>query len=116
MRRLVGLGLPSGVRALLEPKIEEEGVTLLRKTKVVNFDQGSIEIYNRKLGTSHIRDFDSVVIAVHHESNNKLYLDLEGKVKELYLIGDAKEPRLIKEAVSEGNHVPFLVEQQKVGV
>ena len=48
---------------------------------------------------------DTVVISPGMEPVNKLYEKLKDSVKELYLIGDAKEPRKAIDAIYEGAHV-----------
>jgi len=48
---------------------------------------------------------DTVVISPGMESINNLYEKLKDSVKELYLIGDAKEPRKAIDAIYEGAHV-----------
>lgn len=45
---------------------------------------------------------DTVILAVGAASNDSLAGELEGKVKELHIIGDALKPRKITEAVREG--------------
>jgi len=102
MRRLVGLGLPPGVRTLLEDRLKERGVEMVLRAKVVGFAKGAVVVEERKSGQKTIGGFDAIVIAILHKSDDRLYRELEGKVKELVAVGDAKQPRLIKEAVAEG--------------
>jgi 2,4-dienoyl-CoA reductase (NADPH2) len=45
---------------------------------------------------------DTVVIAAGARPDNRLYEELKGRVAEVYLIGDAKSPRKVLEAVAEG--------------
>jgi 2,4-dienoyl-CoA reductase (NADPH2) len=45
---------------------------------------------------------DTVVIAAGARSENRLYEELKGRVAEVYLIGDARNPRKALEAVAEG--------------
>jgi 2,4-dienoyl-CoA reductase-like NADH-dependent reductase (Old Yellow Enzyme family)/NADPH-dependent 2,4-dienoyl-CoA reductase/sulfur reductase-like enzyme len=45
---------------------------------------------------------DTIVLAVGARSNDVLMHELKDKVKEIHSIGDAKEPRLIVDAVHEG--------------
>jgi 2,4-dienoyl-CoA reductase-like NADH-dependent reductase (Old Yellow Enzyme family)/thioredoxin reductase len=45
---------------------------------------------------------DTIIFAIGARSKNKLAGDLKGKMKEVYVIGDAKQPRRIRDAVSEG--------------
>ena len=45
---------------------------------------------------------DTILPALPLTPNMKLYESLKGKVKEIYAIGDCKEPQLIADAVSQG--------------
>ena len=45
---------------------------------------------------------DTVVLAIGAAANNPLQEGLEGKVKELHVIGDAVKPRKLTEAIREG--------------
>lgn len=45
---------------------------------------------------------DTIAIAAGYQPNQSLYRELKGKVRELYLIADSKEPRSIFEAIHEG--------------
>ena len=45
---------------------------------------------------------DTVVIAAGARPDNRLYEKLKGRVAEVHLIGDAKSPRKVLEAVAEG--------------
>lgn len=47
---------------------------------------------------------DTVVVAVGLEADSRLSAELEGKVSEVYTIGDCISPRRIMEAVEEGFH------------
>ena len=45
---------------------------------------------------------DSIILAVGYRPDNLLYQALEGKVPEVYCIGDAAKPQRIREAMSDG--------------
>lgn len=51
---------------------------------------------------------DTIVLATGYSSNRAVYEALKGKVPELYLIGDARNPRKIANAIHEG---AFVAEQ-----
>lgn len=55
-------------------------------------------------------NFDKVVIAAGYLSNNELEDELEGKVKDLSVIGDAASPRKILDAVHEAYHMIRLMD------
>jgi len=59
-------------------------------------------VYVEKDGEETLLPADTVVLAIGATANNTLATELEGKVKKLHLIGDAKKPRKITEAVREG--------------
>lgn len=48
---------------------------------------------------------DTVVLAVGARAENALFYQLEGSAPEMYLIGDAREPRKAMEAIHEGFRV-----------
>ena len=60
-------------------------------------------------GTRKIEGFDTIVLAVGSKSDNHLARELEGKVPELYVIGDASDPREALEAVYEGEEVALRI-------
>jgi 2,4-dienoyl-CoA reductase (NADPH2) len=48
---------------------------------------------------------DTIVTALPLKPNTELYKTLEGKVPEIYNIGDCREPSLIINAIAEGNRI-----------
>ena len=43
-----------------------------------------------------------MILAVGYRKNDDLFKALEGKVSEVYCIGDSSEPRRIMDAINEG--------------
>jgi NADPH-dependent 2,4-dienoyl-CoA reductase/sulfur reductase-like enzyme len=52
-----------------------------------------------------ISGIDTIVLAMGVKSVNKLEKQLKGKVAEVYVIGDASEPRKVVDAISEGAEI-----------
>ena len=52
---------------------------------------------------------DTIVLALGSKPENQLYYDLSEKILSLHLVGDAKEPREIIEAVSEGFYAAYYL-------
>ena len=52
---------------------------------------------------------DTIVFAVGSKSDDKLYYDLCDKVTNLHIVGDAKDPRQIMHAVSEGYYAAYYL-------
>ena len=52
---------------------------------------------------------DTILIAAGSQKNKELVQDLQGKVKELYVVGDCTEPRRIQNAVYEGADAGLMI-------
>jgi 2,4-dienoyl-CoA reductase (NADPH2) len=52
---------------------------------------------------------DTIVTALPLKRNTELYQTLEGKVPEIYDVGDCREPGLIINAIAEGNRIAKLI-------
>ena len=68
----------------------------------VNEITGKGVIITTKDGQNQTIEGDSVVLALPYKPNTELYESLKGKVAEIYIVGDSKDPRLILDAVYEG--------------
>lgn len=88
----------------LKKRLNDKRVRIETSTKVIEFDRRTILLEGPK-GKSKITDFDSIVLASGFEADQTLLSDLQGKVPEIHTVGDAKEPREIIDAVSEGYEV-----------
>jgi thioredoxin reductase len=73
-------------------------------TKVIEFLTDGVKAEKDGKEIS-LTGFDTIIIAVGAKSVNNLKQELDGKVPELYVIGDALEPRKAIEAIEEGASV-----------
>jgi len=48
---------------------------------------------------------DTIILAAGAKSDDKLFEQIKGKIKEVYRAGDCVEPRQIGEAVEEGMRI-----------
>jgi 2-enoate reductase len=74
---------------------------LLTSATCEEIKEGSV-LVNTAEGKKETIPADTVIIAVGYEANDRLYKALEGKVSEIYCIGNSAKPRRILEAVNEG--------------
>ena len=81
--------------------LNKAGVKILKGTKITRFDGAKAYVQDGD-GEKMIGEFDSVVVAVGTRSINELEPQLRQKGIELRIIGDAKKPRQLFEAVREG--------------
>ena len=86
-------------------RLQEKQVTLLTGTRVIGVGKTHAVVEDAS-GTRRLEGFDTIVTAVGADSpNNSVYENLKGKIEELYLIGDAAQPREIIDAVYEGEEI-----------
>lgn len=76
--------------------LTKKGAVSHLNTKVVAVEKGKVVLDNGSIAV------DSVVVAIGYEPNNKLEKELKKTFKEVYTIGDAKSPRRVLDATSEG--------------
>ncbi len=88
-------------RRRLMDGLRSKKVTLLASATCEEIKEGSV-LVNTAEGKKETIPADTVIIAVGYEANDRLYKALEGKVSEIYCIGNSSKPRRILEAVNEG--------------
>jgi len=89
----------------LKQRLAQKGVAVLTSTRVKALGKRYVMIEDAS-GVRKLDDFDTIVLALGSEkSNDTIYKNLEGKVSELHVIGDARQPREIVDAVYEGEEI-----------
>jgi pyruvate/2-oxoglutarate dehydrogenase complex dihydrolipoamide dehydrogenase (E3) component len=89
-------------------RLKEKGITILTSTKVKELGKGYAVVEDTS-GVRKIDGFDVIVLAVGSTPNDRIAKGLEGKVPELYVIGDASQPREALEAVYEGEEIAIKI-------
>lgn len=92
----------------LKDMIRERNVKTYCKAKVTEITENSVSY--EKEGKIEVIPCDTVIIAAGYKANHELEQVLEGKVKELAVIGDAEAPRKILTAVHEAYHAIRVME------
>jgi len=92
----------------LSQRLDRKGVSILTSTKVKELGKGYALVQDSS-GTRKIEGFDTIVLAVGSRSDDHLVRKLEGRVPELYVIGDASDPREALEATYEGEEVALRI-------
>jgi len=86
----------------------EYGVQIETETSMVEFlDDGAIISKNGKI--AQLSGFDTIVLAMGTKSVNDLKGQLEKKIPEVYIIGDALAPRKAIEAIEEGARIALQI-------
>ena len=99
---VLGSGMVDVLQAHLFMWFEKKGVRLVSGVKeYVEITDKGLTIVNRQ-GERETLEADSIIPALPLKPNLGLLKDLEGKVPEVYAVGDCKEPLLIVDAIGTG--------------
>ncbi|MFC1821401.1 FAD-dependent oxidoreductase, partial [Thermodesulfobacteriota bacterium] len=88
------------LRYLLLSRLKQKGVAMLTNVTVERFTTKGITIMRE--GRSQTLDADTIVWAAGTVPDTGLFKAVNGKVPEVYVIGDSREPRNILESMAEG--------------
>ena len=94
-------------RYYLLAKLRELGVNVMTNKEAKEVTSEGMIVESR--GKKQTIEADTVILAVGSRSNKKLKEELEGKVAELYAIGDCVKPGKILEAIHGGSHIARLI-------
>ncbi|MBW2028909.1 MAG: FAD-dependent oxidoreductase [Deltaproteobacteria bacterium] len=100
-----GADIGSSTRWTVMAELRRLGVRVQTGARVTEITESGVTFQREKEGTEDSLGADTVVLATGAEPENGLAKEFEGLVREIRVIGDAKEPRNALEAVREG----FLV-------
>lgn len=101
-------GMPGALLPLMIERLRQYGVRIIpcAETKEILDDGVVLNIDGRE---ETIRGIDNIILARGVKSVNGLAEQLKGKVAEVYVIGDAKEPRLALDAIAEGAQIGLQI-------
>lgn len=106
-RRGVRMDMENSNRKILLQRLCEKGVKILINTNVLEVTKDSL-IVDRAEKTVAI-GMDTFVVSLGTQPDKTLFEELQGKVSELYAVGDCVEPREAFEAISEGYNVALKI-------
>ena len=95
---------PLNRQGLLEA-LEGKDITMLTNKEIKEITEKGVVVIDKKSGARQLIEGDIVVVALGSKSVSSLAERLEGKVAELYTVGDCNEPRRVEQAVYEGSLV-----------
>jgi len=98
---------PSPRMALLD-RLARKGVRLLTGVTYERITDEGLVIINQE-GQREVIPADTIVIAAGARPNRELAQALQGKLPDIKVIGDAQEPRKLRDAISEGYRVALEI-------
>ena len=99
----IGIDMEMASRMVILKKLHEHDVDVVCNLKVEKIIPGEGIVGIDKMWTRREIKGDTVLLAMGFEPNRTLF-DIKNKSYDVYLIGDAKEPRRIIDAMREANH------------
>ena len=100
----LGEGMVPHLRSYLLSWFQKRGVTVLTEVRYEEITNKGLTVITKE-GDRQTIEADSIVSAMPLTANTGLLKSLEGKVPEIYAIGDCKEPHLIVDAIADGFHI-----------
>ena len=104
----VGTGIPLLQWELLHPWLLQKGTTILTGVTYQEVNDKGLVIADAE-GEVRTLEADSIMVTLPLRPYSGLYDALQGKVPDLHLIGDGKEPGLIIDAIAAGFEVGRVV-------
>jgi 2-enoate reductase len=92
------------LRAPLLSRLRDKGVDMFANVTIEEVSESGVQVISEE-GDKRTIAADTVVIAKGYKPNRELYDAIKGKVPEIHIAGDSKEPRTILAAVSEGFNI-----------
>jgi len=89
-------------------RLKEKGVSIVTTCKVTSVEDGKVLIEDKSGQVKELKT-DSVVVSVGSIPENSLHDALKDMVKEIYTVGDAKEPGNIGEALRSATEVAVKI-------
>ncbi|MFC1928568.1 FAD-dependent oxidoreductase [Chloroflexota bacterium] len=100
----LGEGMVDFQKLYLISWFHKRGVTMMPQVKYEEITDEGLTIVTKE-GSRQTIKADSIVPAMSLIPNNGLLKSLEGKVSEIYAIGDCREPNLIVDAIADGSRI-----------
>jgi 2,4-dienoyl-CoA reductase (NADPH2) len=97
----LGEGMISHLKLQLFQWFRKKGVTMMAGVQPVEITLKGLTVLTKQ-GYKQTIEADSIVTALPLEPNKELHRALEGKVPEIYAIGDCGNPGLIVDAIADG--------------
>jgi len=102
----VGFELTPFDLMLLIPRFLQKRIQMLTSHEIVAVDGATVHARHLYTGREErLEGIDTVVWVTGREANDELYFALEGRVPELYRVGDCVAPRTIEYAIWDGEMV-----------
>jgi NADH:flavin oxidoreductases, Old Yellow Enzyme family len=101
---LAGTPIPHMNRIMLIDLLKQQHVKSITRSSLFEVKAESVSIIDRNFRRTELQ-CDTVITAVGYKSDNKLFKKLNGKVENLYVVGDANSAQNIMHAIWSANEI-----------
>jgi len=108
MREGIGIDMHPAIRSFLTKRLAKQGVSILTSTKAVCV-QNECLLTDGPTGSQELDCFEQIVSSVGAESNAELAQPIEKYCQNLYVVGDARDPRDAMDAVLEAEEAALKI-------
>ena len=107
---MAGQSIQSYVRHQWAGRLHQLGVSVVPYMRLFGADANTVYMQHTMTSEAVLyEDTDTLVLACGHQGQLELFEALEGKIDQLYAVGDCLSPRTAEEAVLEGLKVGSLI-------
>lgn len=99
-----GIGIPEVKRIRLLSWLAKKEATMLNKVRYTEITDSGVTLISDK-GDKQTIKADTILVTMPFKPNIELFKTLEGKVPEIYMIGDCVNPGLIVDAIADGSRI-----------
>lgn len=104
----LGDGIPVTPKIRLLKWLGQKGVTMITEASYDEITDKGLTITTKE-GKKQTIEADSIIPFIPLAPNTELLKTLEGKIPEIYSIGDCSEPRLIIDAIADASRIALLI-------
>lgn len=105
MREELGMDMHPAIQATLKQRLKDQGVKVLTSTKILSFNSDCVLTDAPDDGRMDFSAYDTVVASLGAKPNLDLLDKIKSKIQQVHIIGDAKEPRQIMQALLEAEEI-----------
>jgi 2,4-dienoyl-CoA reductase (NADPH2) len=106
--KILGIGLTKKEQNRLFKWLDIQGVALMTEVIYKEITDKGL-IISTKIGEHKTLQADNIILAIPLQANTLLQKDLQGKIPEIYSIGDCEEPRLLADAIADACRIAYFI-------
>jgi pyruvate/2-oxoglutarate dehydrogenase complex dihydrolipoamide dehydrogenase (E3) component len=106
--KVAGEGLTEERKARLFLWFAKKGVEVISEAKFEEITEKGLIIVTKE-GDRQLIEADNIVLALPFKPDTGLLKSLEGKVPEIYSIGDCRQPGLILDAIADASRIAYAL-------